>query len=840
MSPICHEPKSTSHSTRAPHIFRAKKGDAVVVTAGQIYYHNASGERKATGSYFTPSFAVEHLLDRALDPTLREHLARISDLVSKGDEAGAAEGFFDFRVADIAMGSGHFLVAAVDHIEAGMAAFLAEHHLASIVDELRRLEGTARDELGDAQADYEIEGSALLRRQIARRCIYGIDLNPIAVELARVAMWIHTFVPGLPMSSLDHTLVCANSLTGIGTIDEAIESLEPERKAGMPSLFSLEIEEALVEARQVLVDAANASEATKAEVRQAARAAAEAARKAAPTRQLFDAAVAYRTGILDRDLSLGTSEMRSMAVNPEVQRELRAISPGHMPALFPEVMTRERPGFDVIVGNPPWEKLLIEELRWWAQRVPGLWAVPKSRRAESIEALRGDRPDMMLEFESEVARNARMRSIVLSGPYKGLGSGHVDLHQAFSWRSWQLVRSGGRLGLVLPRGSLSGSGTTEWRREVVEEGSFADVCFLANISNWVFDMDNRKTFALVCVQRGNPGSIRFCGPFTSRSSYIKGQSELAELGVDEFRSWSDSLAFPVVPSRYSIEVMRVMIQGERFGATSDFEFRPVQGDLNTTTHKHLFGFDLDEPAGDLPVLGGSSFNSWNPDARPPYAFGDSDEIGDYLLQRYKASTSRRASPFFGMEDAEDVSGLPFSQARIAFRGITNRTNRRTVIASLIPPGSVTVHSAPYLLRRKGTNEDEAYLLGVMSSIPFDWYARRWVEQNLTFELLRLLPIPIASKTDRLRQRIVHLSARLAATDERFRTWAESLGVGTGTVQDDSDRWAAQVEIDAAVAYLYGLSESQLDHIYRSFHPGWEYSEDLEAVLNHFRQWTAAT
>ena len=186
----------------------------------------------------------------------------------------------------------------MDHIEAGMAAFLTEHHLPDIVNELRRLEGSARDALGDAQADYEIEPSALLRRQIARRCIYGIDLNPIAVELARVAMWIHTFVPGLPMSSLNHNLVASNSLTGIGTIDEALEALEPDRKAGMPSLFSLEIEQALEEARKVLVDAANTSEATKAEVRQAIEAAVEAEKRAAPTRLLFDAAVALRTGLL--------------------------------------------------------------------------------------------------------------------------------------------------------------------------------------------------------------------------------------------------------------------------------------------------------------------------------------------------------------------------------------------------------------------------------------------------------------------------------------------------------------------------------------------------------------
>ena len=102
-----------------------REGEDPVVAQGRIYLHNASGARKATGSYFTKSFAVEHLLERALEPALDDHFARLDEL----DELEAAESFFDFRVADIAMGSGHFLVAAVDHIEARFSAYLVQRPL---------------------------------------------------------------------------------------------------------------------------------------------------------------------------------------------------------------------------------------------------------------------------------------------------------------------------------------------------------------------------------------------------------------------------------------------------------------------------------------------------------------------------------------------------------------------------------------------------------------------------------------------------------------------------------------------------------------------------------------
>ena len=152
--------------------------------------------------------------------------------------------------------------------------------------------------MGEQADNVEIETGALLRRQIARRCIYGLDLNLMAVELARLAIWIHTFVPGLPMSALNHNLVVGNSLTGIGTVAEVLDVLEPQRRPGQYSLFADEVETTLASAKQRLLRAARTSEATKAEVRDAAKAYAEAMDDAADAKALFDAAIGVRLGIV--------------------------------------------------------------------------------------------------------------------------------------------------------------------------------------------------------------------------------------------------------------------------------------------------------------------------------------------------------------------------------------------------------------------------------------------------------------------------------------------------------------------------------------------------------------
>ena len=116
----------------------------VVVPAGSVYLHNRSGVRKASGSYFTKPFAVEHLLDNALEASAgRPHRPARGAPSDAGDEAALAEAFFDFRCADIAMGSGHFLVAALDRIEARLSAWLALNPVPAVTNELLRLRHTA-------------------------------------------------------------------------------------------------------------------------------------------------------------------------------------------------------------------------------------------------------------------------------------------------------------------------------------------------------------------------------------------------------------------------------------------------------------------------------------------------------------------------------------------------------------------------------------------------------------------------------------------------------------------------------------------------------------------------
>lgn len=817
----------------------AGEDDIVEAASGTVYFHTASGERKATGSYFTPKVVVDHLIEQSIVPVLSAHLEKIAGHLDKGNEAAAGREFFDFRVADLAMGSGHFLVAAVDKIEALMRTFLTERSVPAVTEELMRLAAVATQALGtDDVAKSEVDEVGLLRRQIARRCIYGLDINPMAVELARLALWIHTFVPGLPMSNLDHGLVCANSLTGIGSIDEALDALQPGRGPGEITLFDEILTDQLASSKTLLIDVANASEASKAEVEEGNRMLAQAREAADTARRIFNAAVAARLGWIEPGLAMDETSLRRLLSEDSLLAVDEYLAPAHMPYLFPEVFLRGNPGFDVILGNPPWEELVYEEIKFWTLRYPGLKGQPPKRQAQLVAEYRATRPDLVEEMEAEKENANFLRAVLASGPYVGIGTGHADLYKAFAWRFLQLTRRGGNFAVVLPRTATAALGSAAWRRAVLDQGNFASVTNLLNTGEWVFEgVDGRYSIALVVVTVGESDDTYVSGPFADEGSFVSQANATAvRVTKAQLRGWSEGASFPLLPTPDSLEVFLRLRESPNIGGTRpDFEVAPVQGDFNQTTDAALWSVGDTTKA--IPVLKGASFDLWEPDAGAWHGSAPKKPVHDRVLAKLRRQVRMTSSAFSGMDVDAMVKGgrLPYKLPRIAFRDITNQTNTRTVVAALVPP-ALLINSAPYLVRRSGSIEVEAYILGVLSSLPLDWYARRYVELHLNFHIFNWLPVPAHVPESALVRRVVAISGRLAAVDERYADWAADVGVAIGSVTSQAEKDDLIAELDALVSLLYGLSEDHVEHIFATFHRGWDFGDRLDAVMTHYAAW----
>lgn len=271
---------------------------AAAVRKGEVYLSNDKAERKATGSYYTPDPIVEYIVEHTVGPVLAEkldglrgeldkaahtyhrHLANARNnpgLLPTGSEPrgfaaaktyaehrGLVDRVFDLKVLDPAMGSGHFLVETVDFITDRLLDFLNRYPhnpVRFMLDKTRRSILNALGEQGVTVDPDKLTDINLLKRHILKRCIYGVDLNPMAVELAKVSLWLDAFTLGAPLSFLDHHLRCGNSLIGASFADL--------RQATSGQLFAIDYEPLLRAINKVLF-VNEMADATAAEVHQSA------------------------------------------------------------------------------------------------------------------------------------------------------------------------------------------------------------------------------------------------------------------------------------------------------------------------------------------------------------------------------------------------------------------------------------------------------------------------------------------------------------------------------------------------------------------------------------------
>ena len=897
----------------------AKAGDEVTVHTGTAYLHNRSGVRKASGSYYTPSFVVEHLLDTALEPALKEHLARLQDM----DEATASEHFFDFRVADLSMGSGHFLVAALDRIETHFANYLADNRLPRVMQELADLRKAAKQVLdknqGQDVADtlLLLDNGALLRRQIARRCLYGVDLNPLSVQLARLSLWIHSFVPGLPLSLLDHHLVQGDALVGVVNIAQIKarftahrEHIKKQKKRkkdyALGDMFNLDIAAALEPIAAPLRKVGRAQEASISDIEHGRKQITAARQQAKPMLALCDIVTASAIDpSLDLDFDYANWDdqgARGSAVHKSAQDLLNGLDARHLPLLFPEVFLRARAGFDVLLGNPPWEKLKVERHGFWARYAPGLRGMAALARDQRIAELEKNRPDLVAQWQHERQLNSRYVVILKQGNRNQLGSGDTDLYKLFCWRFLDCATAdGGRIGVVLPRSVWASGGNKEFRKEVFTRIRALELRILINTSSWVFnDLHQQFSIALSTLHlqlQSEDAQISILGPLHSQQAFEAANKKATEsvtvpsssqhkgrlksprqhqiqdsalpnsmhhrhsLSASELLQWSQAATVPCLPTRESVAIFRQMRLHPPLGHDdgTGWRFRPYR-ELDETNDgprgRGLLQLEKPEPTGDyFPSWKGSTFDIWHPNKGEPIGYVEVN-LAVQVLHDRRLQAPRSDSPWreINIDLRQSKETLSCLHPRIIYRWKASYTNCRTLIPCLAPPKITLVSTAPYLILIRGASADESYLLGILSSLILDWFARCMVESTVNFIYFNSLPIPRPTADNPLRQRIIQLAGRLACPDERYADWATAVGVEYGPLPDE-EKWKMIYELDAIVALLYGLTEEQLEHIFATFHRGWNeesplptrgprspkfglghFTKRLEETLAYYRRW----
>ncbi len=774
-------------------------GDAEV-KAGGLLWQTHQGGRKAGGVYYTPVDIVRHLVNRAVLPAYERHLAEASE-IAKTDPERAARHLLSFAAVDPACGSAHFLVQVAETLAERTVRFLAEHPLPGIVEALERLRS-------GAAAGVEIDDVSLLRRLLVKNCVFGVDVSPMGAEVATLSLWLASFVPGLSLSYLGRNVRVGDSLIGVADSRTVIAE---------GSFFTDELEKQMGEATKIVRAMAEIDDRTPEEVAASQRADRRATRITGGLKRLFDLWTAEQFGLKEArqhaelhggDVLDGTDQDHKALVGQarKMAAKHRFL---HWPLAFPQVFSRERPGFDVVVGNPPWEEVTIEELSFYGMYRPGINSLRQPERSKVIEDLVRGRPELPGVFRQRQQDLEVNRAALASGDYEQMG-GDPDLYKYFCQRYRSLVRQTGFIGVVLPRTAFNTKGSEGFRKWLYVGSAAHRIDFLLNRGRWIFDSEPRYSIALVVAERTSPTAghrIEVAGTATTLIEWTQqASSDGVRLTTSAFGPGRET---PMLRSQDEADLLARLRGGNRFplGAGGRWSCFPV-AELHETNDKRFW---RDHTAGQ-PLWKGESFDQYHPSGKGERACPITDQLLKKVRKPRPGSHSLISSRVpLALRKKAVLTEL--TRARVAFRDVTNRTNSRTILACLVPPGVFLTNKAPYLAFVEGDLINQAACLGIMNSLPFDWQARRFIEINVNFFLLEGLYVPDLDDTDF--RAISQAAARLSAVDDRFSDFASAVGVEYGPM-DPTERKRLRVEIDARIARAWLLPPTDLSVMFRDF------------------------
>jgi len=777
----------------------AKDHQPILVRSGEIFLHDKSGARKSSGSFYTPDFAVEYLLDISLEKSLNNHLQHLDNL----DDLEAGECFFDFRVADISMGSGHFLVAAIDRIEKKLSEYLESRGLIGVKKELNDLRIVAIKQLKEYQDNYQIEDGQLLRRLIARRCIYGVDLNPLAVQLAKLSIWIHSFVPGLPLSLLDHNLVVGNALVGVGSISEIREKLD---QAG-GTLFEIDADYLLGMASQPLKKLAKLSDSTIQDINLGRELIKDAIESIEETRALCDLITAQPISSKNsikffrfedwEELRKNYSKLKEI---DEARLELKSFNSFNFPVAFPEVFLRKNSGFDVIVGNPPWDKVRFEEDTFYCKHINGLMSLRDEDRAKAIEEFVISRPDIKNQAlaQKDSAESQQKYFEKTSRKFKHQGSGHLELSKLFLERMLALKNKDGYLGIVLPRQSLVLGGWSDLR-EVLINGAELCVIQLQNKLGWVFPNVHQQYFTVLLAQHVYDGLGKvIIYPGARSHSEFQASIQSTPLSWDKEiirDEISETLQIPLLLGELEHLVLQKISQNKKIKGLIDNNLYGIPYSI-LDVGKDLKYLDYGKVS-DLAILR----------TRDICQFGYiPDEIGKKISKdKFQEFCSLKLKNSRDL-NLKKLADLPFSDVlEIIYRYPTMSNNSRTLIATLLPPNTVPavgyVHS---LICPFATKDEKLFLLAILNSLIADWYVRKFVDRHITAGIVSNIPLPSKYKDSDVIELSLVVNKLIALNG--FQNYAP----------DNNEKKNLYVNLNKKVFALYGLSKQEIQIVLDDF------------------------
>ena len=846
-----------------------QKSDSLI-KKGDVYFGESALERKQTGSYYTPESLVRFLNGKTVIQPLQDRFAQdyrerfdlFTREASEGHDVavrrGAAQSaialveryvkevILIFKLCDPGMGSGHFLVNAADQITDLIVSLLAE---------IPAVEGLASATTCEPNH---------WRRFITRHCLYGVDLNPLAVHLAKLSLWLNCFARDHKLTFLDHHLRCGNSLIGIRHLSQ-LQRIPERSKDAKKKLqkeknpLELPFPETLTEAfEKAARDMMSITQIAEDDTDRQKEIHEETRRKTInPLLPLADLFTAYlMDGAVKPDeyhdlfLRLAQGEAPASISEMELDDKVKVLAGRHhffhWPLEFPEVFNEGNGGFDADVGNPPWDILKPNSQEFFSAYDRAFRSYTKQEANRVAEHLMAEHPPIRRKWET-CCREFEQQSEYVRQPaaYRALGKGDINTYKLFLERFFVLLGPGGCLGIVTPSGLYTDQGCQPLRELFFNESHIACLYGFENRCA-IFNIHRSFKFILFCAEKGGKTESFRCAFMEHDPERLPViDDDALKMRVEQVKKFSpDTLSVMEFKSQQDIDITAKIygtwpLLGEKLDDTWNVQFR---SELHMTNDSHLF---KSGPT-DCPLYEGKMI----------WLFDSHFESPRYWLNRDE------------VEDALGVNAWEGKHYRVGFRNIASSTNERTLICGVAPPsfhGNSFLTITPRNSRWNGPNEPEMlWISSTMSSLCIDFLIRQKVTTNLNYFFIESLPVPrenvknrgmITAKATRLfccNKDFAQLWGKLFSTDwqspnfwyptsapidtygpvheqeirRRLRDEAKNLTPGWGPQcgvhnrlpdrRDTGDRAQLRAEIDAYVAHLYGLTRDDFAYILDTF------------------------
>ena len=870
--------------------------------------------RKDSGSFFTPQELVDLIVDKTLKPLAQERLSAFVEKAAElaGDtrpkaaryaellQLDPAEAVLDLKVLDPAMGSGHFLVTAVDFLSdyiaemvehaPGIPEWLDGDYVSPLVE---RVAAIRQDIAQRAQAanwvmdEAKLTDQAIIRRMVLKRCIYGTDKNFLTVELAKVSLWLHSFTVGAPLSFLDHHLRCGDSLVGLRVMETTAELI---RLGGLFGSSAIPEAEAAKDGMKRIEEM---SDADIAEVRQSATLFQEVEDTTADLRSLLDLLTGLRwltAGMKKGDRLVFESRLvNTLAARPDeaysllarglfadgslpesaftdLWNEARSIAKRegflHWEAAFPGVWhewqnVRPQGGFDAVIGNPPWDRIKLQEVEWFATRAPELaHAATAAARKSGVNLLRASGSPLAYQFDAAKERADALGNVVrASGHYSLLGSRDINLYSLFVERAMGLVNPGGIVGLLTPSGIYADKTAAKFFRSVSTSGRLGALYDFENrrlgtdLPPFFPDVDSRFKFcALIFGGEERRFDETECAFFLHDCKTIEDPDRCFTLAPADFDLVNPNTGTaPVFRTRRDAEITRriyerhpVLVDRSGGGERRAWPVR-YHTMFHMTNDSHLFrtAAELDDEgfyrvAGNrwqkgedlyLPLYQGRMIHQFDHRANSVRVNPDSTH-NPYLSEQ--VTQQQHADPHFLPQSqywvpatAVEATFTESCDYALAFRDIARSTDVRTVIASIAPKYGYG-NKVPLFIPDDALTT--TYLVANLNAVCLDFVARQKIQgTNLNLYMLEQFPVIAPEDYDRqfgnttARDLVRDHVLRLTYTAEDMVPFARDLGCdGPPFIWNQEERRHLRARLDALYFHLYGVSRDDADYILSTF------------------------